>query len=100
MARRGRPPYPASRRRTHKTLVSLTTEELALIRRAAAGAPIAVWIRNVALRTARRRHFAAARDWQLAEALVVPEAGVSGASRHNRPRLLDLIARCACMDRD
>ena len=49
---------------------------------------------------ARRRHFAAARDWQIAEALVVSEAGVSGASRHNRPRLLDLIARCACMDRD
>jgi DNA invertase Pin-like site-specific DNA recombinase len=42
---------------------------------------------------ARCREFAAGRGWQVVESLVVSEAGVSGASRHNRPGLLDLVAR-------
>lgn len=42
---------------------------------------------------ARSRAFAESRGWTVAEALVVTEAGVSGASRHNRPGLLELVAR-------
>ena len=42
---------------------------------------------------ARCREFAAARGWEVAEELVAMEAGVSGASRHNRPGLLGLIGR-------
>jgi DNA invertase Pin-like site-specific DNA recombinase len=44
---------------------------------------------------ARCREFAAERGWPVLEDLVVEEAAVSGASRHNRPRLLDLIHRIA-----
>src|SRR5215472_4072481 len=43
--------------------------------------------------SARCREFAAQRGWHVVEHLVVTDAGISGASRHNRPRLLDLIAR-------
>lgn len=42
---------------------------------------------------ARCRGFAAARAWQVLDELVVEEAGLSGSSRHNRPGLLDLMAR-------
>jgi DNA invertase Pin-like site-specific DNA recombinase len=42
---------------------------------------------------ARCRDFAKARGWAVAEDLVAMEAGVSGASRHNRPGLLGLIHR-------
>jgi DNA invertase Pin-like site-specific DNA recombinase len=42
---------------------------------------------------ARCREFARARGWKVVEALVVSEAGISGASRHNRPGLLELVAR-------
>ena len=42
---------------------------------------------------ARCREFAKARVWEVVEDLVVMEAGVSGASRHNRPGLLSLIHR-------
>ncbi len=37
---------------------------------------------------ARCRDFAASRGWTVAADLVVEDAGVSGASRHNRPKLL------------
>ena len=42
---------------------------------------------------ARCREFAGARGWQVVEGLVISEAGVSGASRHNRPGLLGLVER-------
>lgn len=41
----------------------------------------------------RCRDFAAARGWEVVESVIVSEAGISGASRHNRPGLLDLVAR-------
>ncbi len=47
---------------------------------------------------ARCREFATARGWQVVEDLVVTDAGVSGASRHNRPRLLALVARVTEFD--
>jgi len=47
---------------------------------------------------ARCREFAAARGWGVVESLVVSEAGVSGASRHNRPGLLGLFERIADWD--
>ena len=47
---------------------------------------------------ARCREFAAAQGWHVAESLVTEDAGVSGASRHNRPKLLDLMARIAEWD--
>jgi len=42
---------------------------------------------------ARCREFAKARGWTVVESLVISEAGISGASRHNRPGLLQLVAR-------
>ncbi len=42
---------------------------------------------------ARCRDFASARGWLVVEELVAEDAGISGASRHNRPKLLELIAR-------
>ena len=47
---------------------------------------------------ARCREFARTRGWQVVEVLVVSEAGVSGASRHNRPGLLGLVDRIADWD--
>lgn len=44
---------------------------------------------------ARCRDFAKQRGWNVVESLIVSEAGISGASRHNRPGLLDLFARIA-----
>ena len=41
----------------------------------------------------RCREFAAKHDLQVMEALIVTDAGISGASRHNRPALLELMAR-------
>ena len=34
---------------------------------------------------AQCREFAQVRDWRVVEALVVADAGISGASRHNAP---------------
>ena len=48
---------------------------------------------------ARCREFAKQRGWRVVEDLVVEDAGVSGASRHNRPKLLELIARIEEWDR-
>ena len=42
---------------------------------------------------ARCRDFARVRGWRVVEELVLQDAGISGASRHNRPRLLELISR-------
>jgi DNA invertase Pin-like site-specific DNA recombinase len=42
---------------------------------------------------ARCREFAAARGWTIADELVVQDAGISGASRHERPQFLELMAR-------
>ena len=42
---------------------------------------------------ARCRDFAKRKGWDVAEELIAVDAGVSGASRHNRPSLLDLISR-------
>ena len=47
---------------------------------------------------ARCRAFAATRQWEVIDELVIQEAGLSGASRHNRPGLLGLIARLAEWD--
>ena len=47
---------------------------------------------------ARCRAFAATRQWEAIDELVIQEAGLSGASRHNRPGLLGLIARLAEWD--
>jgi DNA invertase Pin-like site-specific DNA recombinase len=41
------------------------------------------------------RRFAERQGWAVVESLVVAEAGISGASRHNRPGLLDLVERIA-----
>src|SRR5215472_7069796 len=41
---------------------------------------------------ARCREFAKARGWKVADELVVQDAGISGASRHERPRFLELMA--------
>ncbi len=42
---------------------------------------------------ARCREYAERKGWQLVESAIVAEAGISGASRHNRPGLLGLMAR-------
>jgi hypothetical protein len=42
---------------------------------------------------ARCREYAERQGWQVVESLVVSEYGISGASRHNRPGFLDLMAR-------
>jgi DNA invertase Pin-like site-specific DNA recombinase len=42
---------------------------------------------------ARCREYAEGQGWHVAESLVVAEAGISGASRHNRPGLLGLMER-------
>ena len=47
---------------------------------------------------ARCREFAAERGWTVVEELVIADAGISGASRHNRPRLLELMARISEWD--
>jgi site-specific DNA recombinase len=48
---------------------------------------------SIADQIAGARVFAAARGFAVVDSLVVEESGISGASRHNRPRLLDLMAR-------
>ena len=47
---------------------------------------------------ARCRDFAKVRGVHVVESLVVAEAGVSAASRHNRPGLLSLFERIAEWD--
>jgi DNA invertase Pin-like site-specific DNA recombinase len=47
---------------------------------------------------ARCREFAGGRGWIVADDLVVQDAGISGASRHERPRFLELMARIAEWD--
>ena len=42
---------------------------------------------------ARCREYAERQGWSVVEGLVIPEAGISGASRHNRPELLGLMDR-------
>ena len=42
---------------------------------------------------ARCRELASARGWTVADELVVKDAGISGASRHERPQFLELMAR-------
>jgi hypothetical protein len=42
---------------------------------------------------ARCREFTDGRGWEVVDDLVGEDAGIPGASRHNRPRLLELIAR-------
>ena len=44
------------------------------------------------------REFAQRQGWNVVDDLVVKDAGISGASRHNRPRLLELMARIAEWD--
>jgi hypothetical protein len=51
----GGKPLPDSERRRHAALVRLSDAELAAIEKAAAGEPLATWIRTAALRAARRR---------------------------------------------
>ena len=47
---------------------------------------------------ARCREYATGQGWQLVESAIAAEAGISGASRHNRPGLLGLMARIAEWD--
>ena len=47
---------------------------------------------STADQVSRCREFAGARGWSVIGEFVVEDAGISGASRHNRPALLDLIA--------
>jgi len=47
---------------------------------------------------ARCREFAKARCWCVVEELVIEDAGISGASRHERPQFLELMARIAEWD--
>lgn len=42
---------------------------------------------------ARCREYADRHGWHVVDELVVAEHGISGASRHNRPALLELVAR-------
>ena len=42
---------------------------------------------------ARCREFAARREWHVVDALVMVDAGISGASRHDRPGLLSIMDR-------
>ncbi len=42
---------------------------------------------------ARCREFAERRGWTVVDELAFEDAGISGASRHNRPKLLELVAR-------
>ena len=42
---------------------------------------------------ARCREYAEKQGWQVVEDLVAADHGISGASRHNRPKLLSLMAR-------
>jgi len=42
---------------------------------------------------ARCREYAERQGWRVLESAIVAEAGISGASRHNRPGLLGLMAR-------
>ncbi len=42
---------------------------------------------------ARCREYAEGQGWQVIDSLVIPEQGISGASRHNRPGLLELVKR-------
>src|SRR5690606_13969519 len=47
---------------------------------------------------ARCREFAAARGWEAPAELVFVDAGISGATRHNRPGLLAMFDRIAAWD--
>jgi len=47
---------------------------------------------------ARCREFAVSRGWTVLDDLVVQDAGISGASRHERPQFLELMARIAEWD--
>jgi site-specific DNA recombinase len=47
---------------------------------------------------ARCCEFAKARGWHVVEDLAIEDAGISGASRHERPKFLELIARIAEWD--
>lgn len=49
-----RPPFPKARLRAFKVLVSLSPSETATLRKAAGEQPLAVWIREAALRAAQR----------------------------------------------
>lgn len=51
--KRGRPPLPASERRDHDIKVPVTDAEHQLIARAAGETPIAVWLRDLAIASAR-----------------------------------------------
>ena len=51
----GRPPLPKAQLRAYKVLISLSPREAKAIETAARGAPLAVSIREAALRAARRR---------------------------------------------
>jgi DNA invertase Pin-like site-specific DNA recombinase len=42
---------------------------------------------------ARCREYAEGQGWPVVDSLVIAEAGISGASRHNRPQLLGLMDR-------
>lgn len=51
----GRKPLPPEERRDRPVFVRLTRDEETLLSDAAAGEPLAAWIRDAALRAARRR---------------------------------------------
>ena len=51
----GRPPFPKAKLRAYKVLVFLSPSETKALRAAAAGVPLAAWIRETALRAAARK---------------------------------------------
>jgi len=51
----GRKPIAPAERRRHAVLLRLSVAELEAIEAAAKGEPLATWLRDVALRAARRR---------------------------------------------
>ena len=55
MPKRGRPPLPKSKLRRHAVLVKLSDAERAAIRSGARGEPLAVYLRRLGLRAARRK---------------------------------------------
>jgi len=54
-ARIGRPPIAKAERRSYKVLVALNVAEARAIRAAAGDVPLAVWLRELGLRAARRK---------------------------------------------
>lgn len=51
----GRPPKPAAEKQSETLIVKVTPAERRLLARAAKGQPLAVWMRGVLVRAAKKR---------------------------------------------